>query len=354
MFLSKTKVLIVDDSPVARKALVNALQRRSGIEVVGVAADAYEAKEMIMRTAPNVLLLDVDMPRMDGITFLKLVMKHRPTPVVMLSHTSHRNSTTTLDCLNAGAVEVVPKPSNDSDLLDFGEELASKIKSASSAKLTKSHRKSVRPAQATKTNFKPTQIILMGASTGGTEALAEVLETLPQNLPPIFIVQHIPAGFSKAFADRADKLSALKVKEADDGEIAQAGCVYIAPGSYHMVTHWNGREHRISLNQNDQVWHQRPAVDVLFDSVSPPIAASSVSVILTGMGRDGASGMLRLREEGSLTIGQDAATCAVYGMPKAAFEIGAVQRQLPLDKVPEAIVQGVRKQSLATPAVAAK
>lgn len=345
MFLSKTKVLIIDDSPIARKALVNALQRRSGIEIVGVAADAYEAKEMIMRSSPDVLLLDIDMPRMDGITFLKLVMKHHPIPVVMLSQVSLRNSTTTLDCLEAGAVDIVSKPSNDADLFNFGEELASKIKSSSTAKLTRLQRKATRPTP-TLQGFKPIQTILMGASTGGTEALAEVLETLPANLPPIFIVQHIPAGFSKAFADRANKISSITVKEADNGEIAQAGYAYIAPGNYHMITHWNGREHRISLNQNDQVWHQRPAVDVLFDSVTPTIAAFSVSVILTGMGRDGARGLLRLKEEGSLTIGQDSTTCAVYGMPKAAFELGAVQRQLPLDKVPEAIVQGARMQSL--------
>ena len=355
MFLTKTRVVIVDDSATARKAIVSALQRRSGIEVVGEAADAYEAKELILRHLPDALLLDVDMPRMDGVTFLRLLMKHHPMPVVALGYRTQHGSASAMECLDAGAVEVLTKPTRDAELYDLGDELARALKRAAGVK-----RETLRAIAAQSTalrskapprptlsahSIRPQQAIFMGASTGGTEALHQILEALPEDLAPIFIVQHIPAAFSKAFAERVNKRSAIDVRHAEHGEIARPGQAFIAPGDFHMTVEWSGREHRVLLNRDPQVWHQRPAVDVLFNSASPLVASISVGVILTGMGRDGATGLLRLRQAGALTIGQDAPTSVVYGMPKAAFEIGSVMEQLPLASIPAAIVNAVQRQS---------
>ena len=354
MYLTRTRVLIVDDSNNTRRALANALQSRSGIEVVGVAEDPYEAKELVLRHKPDVLLIDIDMPRMDGLSFIRILMKYHPMPVVVLSYHTRSGSSNTMDCLKAGAIDVVRKPANDADIHALGDELARKLKSASTAKVrliaeqrisAASNRSSKVRRHVPALQFSKRQSIFIGASTGGTEALFAILEALPKQMPPILIVQHIPAGFSKAFADRANRHAQLQVKEAEDGDIARPGVAYVAPGNHHMTIDWSGGEQRIRINQDEPVWHQRPSVDTLFRSVPKKIAAESIGVILTGMGRDGAEGLLQLKSHGACTFGQDAESSAVYGMPKAAFELGAVQTQLDLAEIADALVEQVRKQA---------
>ncbi|MEM9159887.1 MAG: chemotaxis response regulator protein-glutamate methylesterase [Verrucomicrobiota bacterium] len=357
MLFSKTKVLIVDDSAIVRQALAKVLSRRSGIEVVGAARDAYEAKEQILRLKPDVLLLDIDMPRMDGITFIKILMQHHPMPVVVLSYLTRSGSNAAMECAQAGAIEVMPKPSSDHEVAILGDELAMKLKAAASAKIRRpsapiSTQSSTPQNRVFSGSTNNRQLILMGASTGGTEALKELLAKLPANLPPILIVQHIPPEFSKAFADRVNKYCPFKVKEAENGEIARPSHAYVAPGDYHMLTDWQGSHYQIKLNQGPSVWHQRPAVDTLFKSAAEYCDSSFVAALLTGMGKDGAEGMKILRERGAYTIGQDEETSAVYGMPKAAMEAGGVVDQLPLDKISDALLKHLR--SLRSPRLAGR
>jgi len=339
----KIRVLVVDDSAFVRKLASDALDGDAEIEVVGTAADPYEARDRIRELSPDVLTLDLEMPRMDGLTFLRLLMEHRPMPVIVLSSLTQRGSDFALEALRLGAVDVLGKPNGSGSFGHLGPRLISMVKAAAVARVRRPPIRVVagptrHPTLPGPLRDDPRAVVLLGASTGGTEALRDVLTSLPAGLPGIAIVQHIPAGFSKAYADRLNGICAFPVREAVDGERLGPNMALIAPGNFHLLLVWNGDHYRVRVTDGPQIWHQRPAVDLLFKSAADCGAAHhSIAGVLTGMGRDGAEGLLRLREKGATTFAQDEASCVVYGMPKAAWENGAAQRQLPLDRIASAI-----------------
>jgi two-component system chemotaxis response regulator CheB len=334
----KIRVLIVDDSAVVRKLASEALAADPGIEVVGTAVDPYVARDRIRELSPDVLTLDLEMPRMDGLTFLRLLMESRPLPVVVMSSLSQRGSDFALEALRLGAVDFLGKPSGSYSFGDLGAQLIAKVKAAAAARVRPTRAVVAAPPRpaptTTRRSFHPRALILLGASTGGTEALREVLTNLPGSLPGIAIVQHIPATFSKAFADRLNTLCEVEVREAVDGDRLVPGHALIAPGGFHMMLQWAADHYRVRITGGPPVWHQRPAIDLLFKSAADCGAAPhAIAGILTGMGKDGAEGLLRLREKGATTFAQDEASSIVYGMPKAAWENGAAQHQFSLERV---------------------
>jgi two-component system chemotaxis response regulator CheB len=355
----RIRVLIVDDSAFVRRLASEALAADSEIEVVGTAGDPYEARDRIRELRPDVLTLDLEMPKMDGLTFLRLLMEHRPMPVIVLSSLTQRGSDFALEALRLGAVDVLGKPSGSSSFGQLGPRLVTLVKAAAAARLrptlTPGGKVQLRPALTAPLRRDPRACILLGASTGGTEALREVLTALPAGLPGIAIVQHIPAGFSKAYADRLNGICAFPVREAVDGERLEPGTALIAPGNFHLLLSWCSDHYRVRVTTGPQVWHQRPAVDLLFKTAADCGAAPhAIAGILTGMGRDGAEGLLRLRQAGATTFAQDEASCVVYGMPKAAWENGAAQVQLPLERVAAQLVSRFLTPPLAsTPPTAA-
>ncbi len=350
----KIRVLVVDDSAMVRKIVTDALSKDPEIEVVGTAVDPYIARDKILQLNPDVMTLDIEMPRMDGLTFLKIVMEHRPMPVIIMSSLSQAGSQVALDALKAGAVEVLGKPSGSFSVGDLVNILPDKIKLAAHSKIryatpTTAARMETQtiatapkvittPIPTVAVNYHPRQVIVLGASTGGTEALKEVLIRLPKNLPGICIVQHIPAYFSKAFADRLNTLSELEVREAQDGDRLEPGLALVAPGGFHMEMRWMLDHYKVYLNQGPMVCHQRPAVDNLFESAAKAAGRYAVSALFTGMGKDGAQGMLKLKEVGARTFAQDEATCVVFGMPRAAMELGATEKMVPLLEMPKVLV----------------
>ena len=355
------RVLIVDDSAVVRRLVKDALANDPEIEVVGTAFDPYNARDQILQLQPDVLTLDIEMPRMDGLTFLRILMRERPMPVIVMSSLTAEGSTCALEALRLGAVDILGKPGGPYSFGDLGSRLLATVKAAARARLkplpqpaiadpresapvARGHA-SVTPLSPVRKLSRPPglvansrQLILLGASTGGTEALREIMPRLPDGLPPIVIVQHIPAQFSKAFADRLNTLCPYTVREAVDGEPLRPGLALVAPGNFHLVLNWTGAGYRVAVREGPPVWHQRPAVDVLFKSVPEASAPHVVAGILTGMGRDGADGLARLRRLGATTFAQDEASSVVYGMPKAAWENQGAQRQIALDAVPEFLV----------------
>ena len=362
------RVLIIDDSAVVRRMVTDALSADPGIEVVGTASDPFVAKDKIKQLSPDVLTLDLEMPRMDGLTFLGILMRERPTPTIVMSSLTKENSAYALEAIRLGAVDVLAKPGGSYSFGDLGPRLVLAVKGAARARLRRPVAQicvpSATSAASSSAPFAPAgaapspapkperiaapfpspfadprRLIVLGASTGGTEALREVLVRLPDGLPPIAIVQHIPAHFSRAFAERLDGLCAFKVHEAVDGESLRPGMAIVAPGNFHILLRWSGAGYRVELSSGPQVWHQRPAVDVLFKSVPEPCARSVVAGVLTGMGKDGAEGLLRLRRSGAATFAQDEASSVVYGMPREAWENGGAERQIPLDGVAEHIVR---------------
>lgn len=357
------RVLVVDDSAVVRRAVTDALRDDPAIQVVGTAGDPYVAKTRIEELSPDVLTLDIEMPRMDGLTFLRILMRERPLPVIVMSSLTQAGSQQALEALRLGAVEVLAKPGGPYSFGELGPRLQIAVKAAARARLRRQEAPAlgVTPApsaageavravapqpvvQATRLAapsgpVDPRRLILLGASTGGTEALREVLVRLPDGLPPIAIVQHIPASFSRAFADRLNTLCAFTVREAADGDLLTPGLALVAPGNFHVLLRWTGAGHRVELNSGPQVWHQRPAVDVLFKSLPEASAPRAIAGVLTGMGKDGAEGLLRLRKTGAATFAQDEASSIVYGMPREAWEQGGAERQLPLDAVAEHLVR---------------
>jgi two-component system chemotaxis response regulator CheB len=354
----RIRVLVVDDSAVVRKLVSEALRIDPLIEVVGTAMDPYVARDKIKELNPDVLTLDLEMPRMDGLTFLRILMEQHPLPVVIMSSLTQRGSEYALEALRLGACDVLAKPSGSYSFGDLGAKLIACIKAAAVARLGQPRPATITPAVPPE-RLRPSvsagmnrQVILLGASTGGTEALREVLTGLPGNLPGIAIVQHIPPVFSKAFADRLNTLCAFEVREAVDGDRLTPGLALVAPGDFHMMLHWSADHYRVRVVTGPQVWHQRPAVDLLFKSAADCGAAPhAIAGVLTGMGKDGAEGLLRLRERGAITFAQDEATSIVYGMPKAAWENGGAQRQLPLGRVAPFIVNPTRP-AVAAPAFA--
>lgn len=344
------RVLVVDDSAVVRKLITSALQYDPEIEVVGTAIDPYVARDKIRTLNPDVLTLDIEMPRMDGLTFLKILMQQHPLPVIILSSLSKRGTQAAMEALKLGAFDVLAKPGGPYSFGDLGPQLIARIKATAGARLHSAPPRPAvpTPAAAAAPIARPTRItgngsrnlILLGASTGGTEALREVLTRLPGNLPPIAIVQHIPPIFSRSFADRLNELCNFEVREAVDGDRLHPGLALIAPGNFHLLLQWQTDHYRVRVASGPAVWHQRPAVDVLFKSAADAGAApTTIAGVLTGMGRDGADGLLRLRERGATTFAQDEASCVVYGMPRAAWENGAAQRQVRLDLVADLITR---------------
>jgi len=361
------KLLIVDDSALVRKRLSESLSKDPGIEVVGTAIDPYIARDKILKLNPDVLTLDIEMPRMDGLTFLKRVMKYRPMPVIILSSITQEGSSLALEALRCGAVDVLAKSGNWASTYEDERALAEKIKAAAHARISNLSVDTEEPAQprqeepdwaapplaarpaapprlqapaklvratARARAFTSRQLILIGASTGGTEAIRAVLGQLPADIPATCIVQHIPAYFSAAFAKRLDEICPFEVREARQGDMPRPGLVLVAPGGQHMILKWNLTHYRVELTEGPAIHHQRPSVDVLFDSaVKAGAGPQTLGILMTGMGSDGADGLLNLRKAGAATAAQNEETCVVYGMPREAVRRGAAQHILALDKI---------------------
>ncbi len=327
--LRDIKVLVVDDSAVVRKVFKEQLSRQKGIVVVGTAPDPYVARDKIVDLKPDVITLDIEMPRMDGITFLKKLMQHHPLPVIIVSSLSTKGSKIALEALSLGALEVISKPGSAYSVGDMSIQLAEKIRAVHGAKLLPvSNRKTqIRPLvdiQSRALLATTNKVIAIGASTGGTEALKKVLVRLPHNSPGVVVVQHMPAQFTTSFAQRLDELCQMDVAEAKNGDTVTNGRVLVAPGNYHMVFKRSGARYYVEVKKGPLVHYQRPAADVLFKSVARYAGANAVGIILTGMGKDGAQGMLEMKQAGGINIAQDEQSCVVFGMPREAIKIGAV------------------------------
>lgn len=371
----KTRVLIVDDSAIVRKILTEALAAESDLEVVGTAPDPFIARDKIVALQPDVLTLDIEMPRMDGLTFLRKLMRHHPMPVIVISSLGQASCHAALEALRIGAVEVLAKPGGPYSVGDLRLNLASSIRAAAAARVRRiasdapaaattapaasaAPPKSPAPAPApvalpapvpTARPANAAKLIAIGASTGGTEAIREVLMRLPAQSPPIVIAQHIPPVFSMAFAKRLNEICQVEVREAVDGDELRPGLALVAPGDRHMLLVGSGRGYRVAVRDGPRVCWQRPSVDVLFASVAEAAGKDAVGAILTGMGSDGAHGLLRMKQTGARTIAQDEASCVVFGMPREAIRLGAADRVLPLDRIAAAIcglTGGVAKPAL--------
>ncbi|WP_340103496.1 protein-glutamate methylesterase/protein-glutamine glutaminase [Rhodohalobacter sp. 8-1] len=345
------KVLIVDDSALVRKVLTEELNRQPDIEVVGTAIDPYAAREKIVELKPDVLTLDLEMPRMDGLSFLAKLMKHYPMPVVVVSSLTPKNSENALMALRLGAVDVISKPGSSYSAQNISKAIVKSVRAASLAKFDR-HTGANEQVDATDTKPqvkpKPTlfhttdKIIAIGASTGGTKALEKVLMGLPANMPGIVIVQHMPPVFTKSFADRLDSVCSLRVKEAEDNDLVESGVALLAPGNFHMLVERRSAKYHVRIKSGPPVHHHRPSVDVLFNSVAESVGVNASGVLLTGMGADGAKGLLAMKNAGAHTIAQDEATCVVYGMPREAYKIGAVNEVLPLQNISNAIINSIK------------
>ncbi len=340
---TKTKVLIVDDSAIVRKVLAEKLNRFPDIDVVGTAPDPYVARDKIVALHPHVLTLDIEMPRMDGITFLRKLMKHHPMPVIVLSSLTPKGSKTAVEALSAGAVDVICKPGPAHSVADTVDGLADKIKIASKAHFTKAMSSgAAAPPERLHMTETTNKIFAIGASTGGVQALERVLSVLPANAPGTVIVQHMPANFTTSFANRLNQECAMAIKEAADGDTVIPGRVLIAPGAYHMRLQRSGAKYYVSVKPGQRVCRQMPSVEVLFDSVAKYAGANAIGAILTGMGNDGARGLLNMRKTGSHTVAQDEASCVVFGMPKEAIQAGAVEKIAPLDDIAKIMLRYAR------------
>lgn len=334
------RVLIVDDSATARHILKEILESDKRIEVVGLAADAYIARDLVVELKPDVICLDVEMPRMDGVTFLQKLMAHFPTPVVMVSSLTRKSAQVTLDALEAGAVDYVAKPhSNIYDGKDeIKDELIEKVINASYARVQKKSptQKTIQRLSIAETTNK---VIAIGSSTGGTEALKVVLQGMPRNSPAIIVVQHMPDSFVPPFAQRLNSLCEIDVKVAENGEFLAIGTAYIAPGGVHMVLRRSGARYYVEIGSGQKVSGHCPSVDVLFNSVAKVAGANALGVILTGMGSDGAKGMAKMHQNGAKTIAQSEESCVVFGMPKEAIKLGGVDEVVSLENISSAVVK---------------
>ncbi|WP_137938119.1 chemotaxis response regulator protein-glutamate methylesterase [Chitinivorax sp. B] len=339
------RAVVVDDSALMRVVLREILNSAPDIEVAGVASDPFNARQIIRELSPDVITLDVEMPRMNGLDFLEKLMRLKPTPVVMISSLTEVGSDITLRALELGAVDFVTKPKADlqRSMLDYAETLIEKIRAASRARVRRLESppdvQTGRIAVKTPPQFFSTEkLIAIGASTGGTEAIREVLRSLPADTPGILIAQHMPEQFTAGFARRLNEQCRMVVKEAEHGERVLPGYAYIAPGHSHLKLKRSGANYLCELDCGEKVNHHRPSVDVLFNSVARTAGPNAVAALLTGMGKDGALGMLNLRQSGAHTIGQDEATCVVYGMPREAAMLGATELVLPLEQIASQLI----------------
>lgn len=358
--MPKVKVLIVDDAALMRKLLSEILSSSPKIEVVGTAADPFIAREKIKQLNPDVITLDVEMPKMDGITFLRNLMRLRPTPVVMISTLTEDGADITFQALESGAIDYIPKPKADFEhsLNDYAEQIIEKVIVASKVNVQRLEKRihsiekmKIAPKlsvdEILKSDSKPflnttDKFIAIGASTGGTEAVKEVLMGLPSDVPGIVITQHIPASFSKSFARRLDEYSNLTVREVKGGEQILPGHAYLAPGDKHLIIKRTGAKYICQLNDGPEINRHKPSVDVLFRSVAQSAGPNAMGIMLTGMGNDGARGMLEMKEAGAFNVAQDEKTSVVWGMPGAAVKMDAVEKVLPLDHVAREIMKYAR------------
>jgi two-component system, chemotaxis family, protein-glutamate methylesterase/glutaminase len=361
---SEIRVLIVDDSAIVRKILADALSGEPGLQVVGTAPDPYVARDKILALAPDVITLDIEMPRMDGLTFLRKLMRHRPMPVVVISSLAQHSCRAAIEALELGAVEVLAKPGGPYSVGELRDSLAAKIRAAASSRIRQAAGPETVPSEPAQPAAPPpattpppaaapkaasvrafpgpcqapNTLIAIGGSTGGTEAIARVLCGLPKDSPGVLVVQHIPPVFSRAFASRLNDMCALEVKEAEDGDSLRPGLALVAPGDFHMVLRKQGARYFVNVKGGPKVCYQRPSVDVLFFSVAETAGPSATAALLTGMGADGAQGLLKIRQTGAHTIAQDEASCVVFGMPREAIELGAAEKVLPLDRIAPALL----------------
>lgn len=341
------KVLVVDDSALVREVISTGLALDPEINVVGRASDPYIARDKIVQLKPDVLTLDIEMPRMDGVEFLRKLMPQFPLPVIVVSALSRKGSQITLDALSAGAVDFVTKPSIDvaNGLQEMMSDLRFKVKMAARVNVshwkgrTRHSRNIAPPATVQSLSESTDKVIAIGASTGGTEAIKDVLSVLPPNTPGIVIVQHMPPVFTQKFAERLNTLCAIDVKEAEDGDRVLTGTALIAPGGKHMELKRSGGVYRVSIKDGDLVCGHKPSVEVLFRSVAKTVGTNAVGVMLTGMGADGADGMVEMRKAGARTVAQDEATSVVFGMPKEAYQRGGAEKLAALDKIPHIITE---------------
>ena len=348
----RLRVLVVDDSAVVRKAITDSLSRDPEIEVVGSACDPYVAREKIVRLEPDVLTLDLEMPRMDGLTFLRILMKHNPMPVVVVSSLTQAGSRAAMEAMEAGAMDVLAKPDGTMSIGGLGERLAFHVKAAAAAGRWRRSVASPPACDAVASTASVDAVplpppsgpvdgrglIVIGCSTGGLEALRVILQRLPAWMPPIAVVQHISGYFSRIVAERLDAVSPLDVREAEDGAILRPGTCLIAPGEHHLAIERHQQGYRARLLTSPPLHHCRPAVDVLFRSAAESAGPHAVAALLTGMGSDGALGMASIHQAGGLTIAEHESTCVVYGMPRAAVDMGVVDRVLPLPEIAGAIM----------------
>ena len=339
------RVLVVDDSAVMRQLLSTLLSADPAIEVVGTASDPYIARDRIKALNPDVVTLDVEMPHMDGLTFLRKIMTLRPTPVVMVSTLTQAGTEVTLEALEIGAVDFVAKQTADAGREHFAVELQTKVKAAARTRVGARRSAPTQTAPQRRLKLSGNRIIAIGASTGGVEALKRLLTGIPADCPPILVTQHMPPRFTEAFAQRLNRELAMTVSEAVHDEPIEPGHVYIAPGSHHLEIGRSGTHYRCVLSDSAPVSGHRPSVDVLFRSVARTVGHVAVGAILTGMGKDGAEGMLELRKTGAVTFGQDEESSLIYGMPRAAFECGAVMQQFPLDRLASAILDACEREA---------
>lgn len=344
--MKKIKVLIVDDSAIVRQVLEKELSKDDGIEIVGTAPDPYVARDKIVALKPEVLLLDVEMPRMDGITFLKKLMKFYPLPVIIVSSLTPKGGDLALEAMDSGAVEVLCKPGTSYTIGDMSTALIDKIKAAANVQAEKLKSRSLLAVRPEKCSITRTtnKIIAIGASTGGTEALSYFFKALPSETPGIIVVQHMPEHFTKSFAERLNQNSEIEVKEAENGDSVIPSRALIAPGNKHMVLRRSGARYYVEIMDGPLVCRQRPSVDVLFKSVAKYAGQNAVGVIMTGMGDDGANGLLEMKTQGALTIAQDEQSSVVFGMPKAAIKIKAVDFVEPLTQIPQKALWAAGKE----------
>ncbi|MBK5939753.1 protein-glutamate methylesterase/protein-glutamine glutaminase [Halochromatium roseum] len=337
MSSTKIKVLCVDDSALIRDLLTEIINSQPDMQVVAVASDPIMARDLIKRYNPDVLTLDVEMPRMDGLDFLERLMRLRPMPVLMVSSLTQSGSEVTLRALELGALDFVAKPSIGirRGMIDYTEEIAEKLRAAAHSRPRRApHRRDPPPTRLKAPMISSEKLLIIGASTGGTEAIRQVLEPLPASSPGILITQHMPGGFTRSFAERLDRLSQVSVKEAEEGERVLPGHAYIAPGDQHLKLARSGANYVVKLDDGPPVNRHRPSVDVLFHSAAEYAGRNAIGVILTGMGKDGAAGLLEMRNAGAPTIAQDEASCVVFGMPREAIALGGACEIMALNEIP--------------------